>query len=372
MKTPLLSAAHRDAQGGKAMAPKKAAKAAKVDDKAPKEPRSRFVNCCWTINNYSEDDVEKIKEFFSEQCTYGVFGKELAPTTGTPHLQGYCELKRKLELTTIRKLTVPHISEIKPRFSDIPKETAGYCKKGETKKEDKPKDGWIYFFENPAESWDGFEFGKDGIGCPGTRTDVAEYLNKIKNGEITMRDLRTERPMLAQQYGRVLQEVENDCNRLKFRCGEMTTCTWIHGLPGRGKSHTAFIDECASIGGYHPDKVYDWDLEQEFQCGYEGQEIVIINEYKGPHQIKYGTLLKIIDKWPMKLKRKNPLAAREFISKHVIITSVFHPTEIQWNLHSSDDLDQLLDRITVKKLEGANKRKFDNVANNRVCSVEET
>jgi hypothetical protein len=353
-------------QGGKAMAPKK------VVDKAPNEPRKRFVNCCWTINNYSAEDVEKMTEFFVEQCTYGIFGKEVAPTTGTLHLQGYCELKRKLELTTIRKLTVPHIAEIKPRFSDVPKETAGYCKKGDTKKEDKPKEGWIYFFENPAESWDGFEFGKDSIGCPGTRTDVAEYLNKIKNGEITMRELRMERPMLAQQYGRVLQEVENDCNRLKFRCGEMTTCTWIHGLPGRGKSHTAFIDECASIGGYHPDKVYDWDLEQEFQCGYEGQEIVIINEYKGPHQIKYGTLLKIVDKWPFKVKRKNPLAPREFTSKHVIITSVFHPTEIQWNLHSSDDLDQLLDRITVKKLEGANKRKFDNVANNKVASVEET
>lgn len=152
------------------------------------------------------------------------------------------------------------------------------------------------------------------------------------------------------QYNRILHDLENDRRRKEFRCGEMTECIWIHGLPGRGKSHTAFMDELASVGGYDPDKVYDWDLEQEFQCGYEGQEIVIINEFKGPHQIKYGTLLKLIDKWPMKIKRKNPLAAMDFISKKIIITSVFHPKDVQWNLHTTDDLDQLLDRIQVKEL----------------------
>jgi len=332
-------------------------------DKAPepkgeekeKKKRFRYVNCVFTINNYTEDDVNKMKEFFQDHCSYGVFGKEVAPTTGTPHLQGYCELIRKLELTSIRKLTVPHIANIKPRMSDLPKETAGYCKKGYH--EDKPPNGWIHFFENPSGSFDGYEWGKERIGCPGTRTDLADALASIKSGEKNVRDLREEKPMLVSQFGRVMQDVENDVNRLKFRCGEMTTCTWIHGKPGRGKSHQAFMDECAAIGGYHPDRVYDWDLEQEFQCGYEGQEIVIINEFKGPHQIKYGTLLKLIDKWPMKVKRKNPLAARQFVSKHIVITSVFRPEEIEWNLSTKDDLDQLLDRITVKEVVGANKRK---------------
>lgn len=327
-------------------------------EKKPRAQRFRFVNFVATVNNYTDEDINKMQEFFQEHCSYGVYGKETAPTTGTPHLQIYCELVRKLELTSIRKLCgVPTISEIKARMSDIPKETAGYCKKGSTSKEDKPKEGWLYFFDKPAESFDGFEWGKEKIGCPGTRTDLAAAVSEIKNGEKTMRDLRDERPMLVQQYGRVLQDIENDKERLKFRCGEMTTCTWIHGKPGRGKSHQAFMHECDSVGGYHPDKVYDWDLEQEFQCGYEGQEIVIINEFKGPHQIKYGTLLKLIDKWPMKIKRKNPLAARQFVSRHIVITSVFRPEEVEWNLSSKDDLDQLLDRIVIKELKGDNKRR---------------
>ncbi len=48
----------------------------------------------FTLNNYTEEDVKILMEekvFFS----YLLFGKEIAPTTGTPHLQGYFELPKK-------------------------------------------------------------------------------------------------------------------------------------------------------------------------------------------------------------------------------------------------------------------------------------
>lgn len=334
------------------MPPKKATTHKDKDDNS----KQKFRNFCATVNNYTPECLIAMEAFIKDNCTYGVYGKEVGES-GTPHLQVYCELKGRLSLASIRKKTTPKIANIQPRFSDLPKEAAGYCKKGNIRDVDKPEAGWIVFFDTAAPDFDGFEFGKDDISCPGTRTDLKAAAEQIKKGEKSIRDLRNDNPLLYHQYGRTLHELENDYHRSKFRLGEMTTCTWLHGLPGRGKSHQAFLDECECVGGYHPDKVYDWDLEQEFQCGYEGQELVIINEYKGPHQIKYGTLLKLIDKWPMKIKRKNPLAAREFVSKHIVIASVFHPTEIQWNLHSTDDLDQLLDRITVKKVEGENRRK---------------
>ena len=47
---------------------------------------------CFTINDYSEEDIQEMKMFGTEYCTYIVFGKEIAPSTGTPHLQGYAEL----------------------------------------------------------------------------------------------------------------------------------------------------------------------------------------------------------------------------------------------------------------------------------------
>ena len=98
-------------------------------------------------------------------------------------------------------------------------------------------------------------------------------------------------------------------------------------------------------GGYNMDNVYDWNLEEQFQ-DYRGQKVVIINEYKGPHQIAYGTLLKMIDKWPYSVKRKG-LGTVPFVAELVIITSVFDPTEIDWNLSVVDNLDKLLRRVEV-------------------------
>jgi len=338
------------------MAPKKTTT---KKDKMPKELNpdtgKKFTNFCATVNNYTDECVENMKKFISEYCSYGVFGYEVGES-GTPHLQIYCELKGRMALSNIRKNTTAKIANVEPRYSDYPKESAGYCKKGPTRDCDKPDVGWILYFDNPHADFKGYEFGKENIASPGTRTDIAAASKVIQNGEKTVRELRNENPNIFHQYGRTLQELENDRHRKKFRCGEMTQCTWIHGLEGRGKSHEAFVTQLESMGGYDPDKVYDWDLTQEFQCGYEGQEVVIINEYKGPHEIKYGMLLKLIDKWPLKIKRKNPLAAIDFISKKIIITSIFHPKDVQWNLRAEDNLDQLLTRIEIKELVGDNRR----------------
>lgn len=45
---------------------------------------------CFTLNNYTDSD-EKVLE--KVDCTYIVYGKEEAPSTGTPHLQGYVYFK---------------------------------------------------------------------------------------------------------------------------------------------------------------------------------------------------------------------------------------------------------------------------------------
>jgi len=47
---------------------------------------------CWTLNNYTEEEVKFIQESVNNPklgIQFIIFGKEIAPTTGTPHLQGY-------------------------------------------------------------------------------------------------------------------------------------------------------------------------------------------------------------------------------------------------------------------------------------------
>jgi hypothetical protein len=55
-------------------------------------PSKKWV---FTYNNYSDENVRVICAIIKECCKKGFFSKEICPTTGTPHLQGYIEFKVK-------------------------------------------------------------------------------------------------------------------------------------------------------------------------------------------------------------------------------------------------------------------------------------
>lgn len=63
-----------------------------------KARRVRSNRIVFTLNNYTEEEVQgivsKCQEFYSNNCLdFAIVGKEVAPTTNTPHLQGFINLK---------------------------------------------------------------------------------------------------------------------------------------------------------------------------------------------------------------------------------------------------------------------------------------
>lgn len=62
----------------------------------PKAPR--FTNLTFTVNNYTEGSIERLKAV--ELFKYVVVGKEKGEN-GTPHLQGYAQCKKKTAATVI-------------------------------------------------------------------------------------------------------------------------------------------------------------------------------------------------------------------------------------------------------------------------------
>lgn len=159
----------------------------------------------------------------------------------------------------------------------------------------------------------------------------------IMSGDIGAEDFVDLDPVHYHQYGRTLHKAEDIALRKKYR-KEMTTAEWLWGPTGTGKSHRAFKD-------FDPETHYVWKNEKEWQDGYTGQEIVIINELRGD-TLRFGKLLQLIDKWPFYLERRG----REpvpFIAKHIIITSALPPEEIFVNLAEDDRLEQLYRRIVV-------------------------
>lgn len=266
---------------------------------------SQLRNFVFTINNYESADETALHTI---EASYLVFGREVGES-GTPHLQGYCELRKRTAFNKIKKI-IPK-AHIEPRRGSA-KQAADYCK----------KDG------------DFFEVGE--ISRQGERTDIDKIKDEILSGEITCQDIRREDPIKFHQYGRTFEKLEDDFNRDVFRT-EMTECDWIYGPTGSGKSHRAFE-------GFHPSTHYVYKNDKGWWDGYKGQETVIINDFRG--EIRYGELLQMIDKWPFEVPRRN----REpfpFTSKKVIITSVMKPEEVYNNLAATDGIDQLMRRINL-------------------------
>lgn len=86
---------------------------------------SAAKNWCFTINNYLPDDMEKLEVMFNHgHFNYLVFGEEIAPTTGTPHLQGYVQMKKKMRLAQVKKFISPRANLQNSRGS--PEQASAY------------------------------------------------------------------------------------------------------------------------------------------------------------------------------------------------------------------------------------------------------
>nr|WAE43155.1 MAG: replication associated protein [Cressdnaviricota sp.] len=70
-------------------------------------------NFCLTLNNYIENDVEQLLEFFrsKKNCKY-IIGREVAPTTGTKHLQIYCSFVNPISLNTLKNMKLSNKAHI--------------------------------------------------------------------------------------------------------------------------------------------------------------------------------------------------------------------------------------------------------------------
>lgn len=239
---------------------------------------------------------------------YG-YGREVCPSTGRKHLQGFVYWDNAKTLSAAIKALKPHHVEVAGGTID---ENIAYCSKGGdyTEVGDKPSQG--------------------------ARLDLLELRDRIATGT-SATDLCVENPILYHQYGRTLERLEDVYMRKRWRT-EMTTCDWLVGPTGVGKSHRAYE-------GYNPDTHYDWPNDGGWHDGYTQQHTVIINDFRG--EIMFNELLKLIDKWPFSLRRRNR-APMPFMSRHIIITSPKRPEAVYFNIADDEDkIDQLMRRVTV-------------------------
>ena len=135
----------------------------------------------FTLNNYSDEDLEAIRRL---EVTYLVFGKEVAPTTGTPHLQGFVVFRSNKRLSGVRPLFFNRAHVSIANGTSV--QAAEYCK----------KDG---------------DFEEFGVlpNSQGKRTDVEKFLDWIKShdGRPSCKEVIKEFPSLWLRSGDRLMDV---------------------------------------------------------------------------------------------------------------------------------------------------------------------
>lgn len=290
--------------------------------------KDRVREWCFTINNPTEDDLAQVKAL---KYGSGVVCSLECGEHGTAHFQGYVHMKDQIGLRGMKKLLPRAHLETRCHFS-TPQHAWKYCLKGV-----QPIKQWR------SLAWEGSNWG-DKLNLlysegtwpqQGKRTDIQEVFAQVSGGKRSADQIAEEEPVLFHQYGRTLSKLEDLALRRRFRT-EMTTCDWLSGPTSVGKSHRAFE-------GFSPDTHYVWKLNDKgWQDGYTGQEIVIINDFRG--EIRYNELLQLIDKWPHTVPRRG----REpvpFLAKHIIITSSQTPEQVYNQRTVEDSIQQLLRRI---------------------------
>lgn len=136
-------------------------------------------NWCFTINNYSGEDVERL-EGLGGTVTYLICGKEVGDS-GTPHLQGYLQLPTRRRMSAVKDILgnqTAHLEVTKSIARSIQ-----YCKK----------------------EGDYFEIGEL-QGGSGKRNDLDAFKEDVRNGMLSLREIRETHSQVYAQYPRFVLE----------------------------------------------------------------------------------------------------------------------------------------------------------------------
>lgn len=274
---------------------------------------------CYTLNNYTEDEVKFLKEL---PCKVHYCGYEVGEKKGTPHLQGYIVFNTNKRFSTVKKIN---------------KRISWKLAKGND------EDNYIYCFKEKNECIN------INLKAQGKRTDLEKVIDLIKQKK-TIKEIANECPREYIKYHngieklRRLQEEDRDFKPY---------VEWIWGPSESGK--TRLIREKEKNLWMSLKNLKWWD-------GYENQEAVVFDDFRKDF-CTFHELLRILDRYPYRVEVKG--GSVPLNSKRMYITSCYHPEDVY---NTREDIYQLTRRIDVITFKG---KKGDVEANFRQKFVQE-
>lgn len=265
----------------------------------------RYRNICFTLNNYTEDEIQVLE---AADVQYMIYGKEVAPTTGTPHLQGYVELKTQQRIKGVKKLLGTDRMYIEERMG-TQQQAIDYCKK----------------------SGDYYERGQ--IKVQGNRKDIDNVVKAVKSG-MTKEEVLNQFPSEAKKYMRFIDSLyQYEPARTVEQQNEGVEVYWLWGPTGTGKTKYVYDNE-------ERDQIFT-PLSFKWWNGYDRQKVVLIDDMRADF-CKFHELLKLLDRYPYKVEVKGGM--RQLVANKIYITAPYEP-QTMYKGKTDEDLEQLLRRI---------------------------
>lgn len=250
---------------------------------------SQCVGWVFTLNNYTDSDQEHLRDLAEKDDSpfrYIVFGREVGEE-GTPHLQGYLELKKKRRLAATKSLLGEryHLEQRRGRAQ----EAADYCK----------KDG------------DFEEFGT--IVGQGKRTDLDAVVEDLKAGKNVQQ--------IAEEHGTCFIRHSRGIEKMallylpRYQHADVRGI-WFFGVSGTGKSHMARqLWPHAYIKSQN--KWFD---------GYAGEDTIILDDLDEGGKCLSHHLKIWADKYPCTGETKGGTVS--LIHHRFVVTSNYTPAEL--------------------------------------------
>lgn len=251
----------------------------------PPAPRGKYW--CFTVNNFTDTEFERLStaQERAEDILYICFGKEVGES-GTPHLQGYVEFAQKIRLGGVKRIDGFARAHLELRAGSQA-QAIEYCK----------KDGDFY------------EFGERFQSKSGQRTDLVTIKERIDAGASTSE-------IAEEHFGSWCRYRKSfDAYRMVKRVRTVrdlrVVCFW--GRPGTGKTRAIFEREPSLF-------IAPTDNLQWFD-GYEGEEALLIDDYRGGGDPSF--LLRLLDIYPLQLPVKGGFVP--LLATRIYITSNLEP-----------------------------------------------
>lgn len=237
---------------------------------------------CFTLNNYSEEDVSV---FHNLECEYIIVGKEVGES-GTPHLQGYVYFANARSFASMKKLNSRcHFEKAK----GSPMDNYKYCSK------------------------EGNFYEKGTMPSQGKRAVHNDVRKAVADG-VCMREIAR---MDGVNY-QTLRSAELLMRYVEKKRDFKTHVVWLYGEPGSGKTRFAFDNE--SNDDIHLQNASNLKFFQE----YDAHPVVILDEVDS--DTSYTALKALCDRHPYSVEFKG--GSRQFLSKRIYITSLYSPQEL--------------------------------------------